>query len=113
MNKGARSKPLYLYLCLIFAWRHAGVMLEVFPEERRIREVHVVSHFLNGHGRILQQCLCFQNHIFVYPLAGGLSADFLDDGREVLWTQEQLLGIEIYPSFLAMMFAHQVDELLE
>ena len=89
------------------------MLLEVFSEERRVREVHVIGNLLDGHSRILQQGLGFQNYIFVNPLAGSLSAYLLDDGRKMLRTQEELFGIEIHSSFLAVMVAHQVDELLE
>ena len=107
------TTPPFLHLCLIFARRHACMMLEIFPEERRVREVHVISHFLDGHGRIFQECLGFQYDIVVNPLAGRLSAHFLDDGRKMLRAQEKLFGIEIHTSFLPMIFTHQADKFLE
>ena len=103
----------FLHLCLVFARRHACMMSEVFSEERRVREVHIIRHFLDGHGRIFQQGLCFQNHIVVNPLSGCLSTDFLDDCREMFRTQEQSFGIEIHSTLFPVVLTYQSDKLLE
>ena len=87
------------------------MVLEIFAKEGRVREIHKVGYFLNGHNGVFQQRFGFQYHIFVNPFSGSLSAYFLYYGGEMLGTQEQLFRIKIHASFFTVVFGQQVDEL--
>ena len=87
--------------------RHAGIALEVFPEERDVREIEGVGYFLNRHLAGTQLGLGVVNDQRGDDFGQCLAGYLLDGGTQMLGRQVQLVCIERDVSFMpVILYGH-------
>ena len=74
--------------------RHAGVALEVFPEERDVGEVQRVGYLLDSQFGGLQLGLRIFDDECRYDVGQGSSCSFLDGSAQVLGREVHFIGIK-------------------
>ena len=87
------------------------MLLEIFSHERLVGKMQLVAYLLDVLGGIAQLYTNLQDDIAVYPLVGGALADLLDNLREVLRGDAELLGIPADTPFVPVVLLQQTDEL--
>ena len=97
----------------ILVRRHSRVFLEVLEEKRRIGEVQLVRDFLDAQIAVFQHLLGFKDDVLVDPLRGGESAGIFHDFGEIFGSDAQLVGIEPYATFFAVVPSDQFDKPLK
>jgi len=91
----------------------AGVALEVAAEERLVGEAELVGDFLDAEVGRLQQGFALQNDVAVDVALGGLSADALDNARQVARGDAEFGGIEGDFPLGGAVLENELDEAFE
>ena len=89
------------------------MFLEVLEEKRRIGEVQLVRDFLDAQIAVFQHLLGFKDDVLVDPLRGGEAAGIFHDFGEIFGSDAQLVGIEPYAAFFAVVPGDQFDKPLK
>lgn len=97
VNGGLKS--IFRQLVAVVTRRHAGKMLEVFPEKRLVGEVQRQTYFLDVHTCASEHEFCFEDHTVINPFSCGLSADIFKYSRKMLWSYKKFVGVEIDRAF--------------
>lgn len=95
----------------VFLRAYAGVALEIFAEERRAGKVERIGYLLYSHVRRLQ----FRFGVYQYDVGDDvenvLPRHLLDGGAQVLEGDAHLVGIELCPPFVGIVFGDELHQL--
>ena len=92
---------------------HAGEALEVFAEERRVWETHLVRNLSHGLVGVAQFHLYARHYGAVYPLLCGDAACLPYHGAKVSLRKAQALGIVAYMVVLGTVLVGKLYEAVE
>ena len=92
---------------------HAGEALEVFAEERRVGETHLVRNLSHGLVGVAQFHLYARHYGAVYPLLCGDAACLPHHGAKVSLRKAQTLGIIAYMVVLGTVLVGKLYEAVE
>ena len=93
--------------------RHAEMILDVFPEERRVGESHLVADLFDAIVGLLQIVADILQYMFGNPVVGRATRLFLTDGREVFGRDAEFGGIPFHRMVFHLDGVQQVEEPLE
>ena len=97
----------------ILVRRHSRVFLEVLEEKRGIGKVQLVRDFLDAQIAVFQHLLGFEDDVLVNPLRSRKATGILHNLGEVFGRDAQLVGIEPYAAFFAVVPGDQFDKPLK
>ena len=92
---------------------HAGEALEVFAEERRVGETHLVRNLRHGLVGVAQFHLYARHYGAAYPLLCGDAACLPYHGAKITLRKAQALGIVVYVVVLGAVLVGKMNEAVE